>query len=85
MGDFSKKTFDSVVESEGFSRFVQSMVEALPIGFLYFFLTICGLGTVLLLLCYKFKQQTRMAVETVDVLSDIAVRNTLGIFICFIF
>jgi len=32
LGDLSKKTLDSVVESEGFSRFIQAVVEGLPVG-----------------------------------------------------
>ena len=80
LGDLSKKTLDSVVESAGFSHFFQDMVDALPTGLLYFILTLCVLGTILLLICYKSRQQARMAAAAVDVLSEIVVRNNLGIF-----
>ena len=83
LGDFSKKTLDSVVESDGFSRFFQAVVEDLPVGLFCFILTLCGLGTIFLLICYKSRQQARMAVAAVDVLIDMVVRNTLGIFYLF--
>ena len=80
LGDLSKKTLDSVLNSAVLSNFFNAVVDALPTGFIYFILTLGILGIILLLICYSSKQQAQIAAATIDALTKIVVvKNNPGI------
>ena len=80
LGDLSKKTLDSVIESEAFSNFFEMVVDALPTGFVYSVLILGILVVILSLICYNSKQQARMAAATIDALAEVVVvKNEPGI------
>ena len=83
LGDLSKKTLDSVIESEAFSNFFEMVVDALPTGFVYSVLILGILVVILSLICYNSRQQAQMAAATIDALTEVVVvKNEPGI-ICF--
>jgi len=85
LGDLSKKTLDSVIESEAFSNFFEMVVDALPTGFIYSVLILGILVVILSLICYNSRQQAQMAAATIDALAEVVVvKNEPGI-ICFLF
>ena len=80
LGDLSKKTLDSVIDSAVFSNFFEMVVDALPTGFIYFVLTLGILGIILFLICYSSRQQAQMAAATIDALTEVVVvKNNPGI------
>ena len=87
LGDLSKKTLDSVLDSAVFSNFFEAVVDALPTGLIYFVLTLGILGIILLLICYNSRQQAQMAAATIDALTEVVVvKNNPGIILfCFIY
>jgi len=73
LGDLSKKTLDSVIESEAFSNFFDLIVDSLPAGLVYFVLILVFLVVILALICYNSRQQARVAAATIEALAEVVV------------
>ena len=71
LGDLSKKTLDSVIESEAFSDLFDFIVDFLPAGLVGVVLIL--VVVILALMCYNSKQQARVAAATIEALADVVV------------
>jgi len=73
LGDLSKKTLDSVIESEAFSNLFDLIVDFLPAGLVYVVLILVFLVVILALICYNSRQQARVAAATIEALAEVVV------------
>ena len=87
LGDLSKKTLDSVIESEAFSNFFEMVVDSLPTGLVYSVLILVILVVILSLICYNSRQQAWVAAATIEALAEVVVvKKEPGIiYYCFIY